>query len=91
MTNIQVLNASDELRQQSLSWQRWQSEGSSFEHTYDQLVEFIVQAGRAVITDQHGQQYPIHAGCQVRIAQGVEGSWSISEPIDNRFRYLDVG
>ena len=90
MSGIQVINASDELHQQSLSWQRWQSEGDSFAYSYDQAVEFIVHAGRAVITDQHGQQYAIQAGCQVRIDQGVEGNWAISDPIDNRYRYLDT-
>ncbi|WP_260954333.1 cupin domain-containing protein [Pseudomonas citri] len=89
MSHITQRQASASEKEQSQGWELWESgETDSFEYTYDQDVQFVVQSGKAVIHSTTHEPVAISAGNHVTIRKGVEAKWAISEPIVNRYQYL---
>lgn len=89
MSLITLRQASEEEKLSCQSWDLWESgETDSFEYTYDQDVQFIVQSGDAVIHSPTNNPLAICPGSHVTISMGVEGRWEIKSPIVNRYQYL---
>ncbi|MBV4473315.1 cupin domain-containing protein [Pseudomonas botevensis] len=89
MTQIIQRQATAEEQQQSQQWELWESDDTDrFEYSYDRDVRFVVQSGEAVIHSPTNPPVSISPGKLVTIRKGVEGSWTISVPIINRYQYI---
>ncbi|MEH6579469.1 MAG: hypothetical protein V7731_20575 [Amphritea sp.] len=89
MSHITVRAASENELENCQSWDLWESGNTdTFEYSYDQDVQFIVQSGEAVIRSQFEDCVSIYPGCHVLIRKGMEGKWDITAPVSNRYTYL---
>lgn len=57
----------------------WEAEPGAWSVSYSENEYFRILSGHSILRDQHGAEQPLHAGDDVVIPAGFEGTWEVVE------------
>lgn len=69
------------------SWGTWGKEPSKFPWYYDDKETCFILQGKAIVTDNSGNQITFKKGDWVEFEQGLECTWEISETIKKKYKF----
>ncbi len=87
---IEIKNLNQvELRKLGINnWPVWEKEISVFEWDYDQMEQFYVIEGSAIIKT-NGKDYHLEPGNFVTCPKGLNCKWEIIEPLKKHYLFVD--
>lgn len=78
-THEERLNARD--------WPIWEKEAGEFPWEYSQQETCLILEGAATVTNETGQTFGFGAGDWVIFPQGMQCTWTVTQPIRKHYRF----